>query len=133
MLQYIYVCIIFIPGEGDVWFSLRGTTYQNNSCVTLEDIGEGDGALLCRTNKTDCCTRQLNGTATALGNWFFPNGTRVPSSGNQWNFHRTRGQMVVYLKRRRGGVEGIYHCEIPDSMSVNQTIYIGVYTTSSGE
>ena len=43
------------PGTGDVWFSLNGTTYQNNSCVTLEDIGEGDDALLCVTNLTACC------------------------------------------------------------------------------
>ena len=38
---------------------------------------------------------------------------------------------MVALNRRRGGVEGIYCCEIPDSMNVTQTIYIGVYTTST--
>ena len=69
----------------------------------------------------------------ALGNWFFPNGTRVPSLGVGWDFYRTRGQMVVRMKRRRGGVEGIYRCEIPDAMNVNQTIYIGVYSASTGE
>ena len=31
---------------------------------------------------------------------------------------------MVHLYRRRGGVEGIYSCEIPDSMNVIQTIYI---------
>ena len=120
-------------GAGDVWFSLNGTTYQNNSLVTLEDIGEGDDALLCMTNLTACCSASYTGNWFAFGNWFFPNGTRVSSSGNQWNFHRTRGQMVVGLNRRRGGVEGIYHCEILHSMTVNQTIYIGVYTASTGE
>ena len=115
------------PGTGDVWFSLNGTTYQNNSCVTLEDIGEGDDALLCMTNLTACCK-----SGSALGNWVFPNGTRVLSSA-QWNFYRTRGQMSVRLNRKRGGEEGIYRCEIPDSRSVNQTLYIGVYTASTGE
>ena len=44
------------PGAGDVWFSLNGTTYQNNSCVALEDIGEGNNnSLLCVTNQTACC------------------------------------------------------------------------------
>ena len=114
-------------GAGDVWFSLRGTTYQNNSCVALEDIGEGDDALLCVTNLTACCGHGLN------ANWFFPNGTRVPNSAKQWNFYRSRGQMVVGLYRIRGGENGIYRCEIPDSMNVPQTIYIGVYTTSTGE
>ena len=100
--------------------------------MTLEDIGEGDDALLCVTNLTACCRNPYTNGA-AVGNWFFPNGTRVPSSGVQWDFHRTRGQMVVPLHRRRGGVIGIYRCEIPDSMNVIHSIYIGVYTANTGE
>ena len=117
---------------------LRGIPYKNNSNVILEDIGEGDDALLCITNYTACCSSHYTGeNESFLGNWFFPNGTKVPSetaaSGDQWDFHRTRGQMVVRLHRRRGGVEGIYRCEIPDAMNVYQTIYIGVYSASTGE
>ena len=41
--------------------------------------------------------------------------------------------MVVHLNRREGGVEGIYHCEIPDTLGLIQTIYIGVYSLSTGE
>ena len=129
--------ISFFPGADDIWFSLRGTTYQNNSNVTLENIGEGDGdALLCMTNQTACCQHHMNGMRHDMGNWFFPDGTRVHnenSSGEEWDFYRTRGQMVVRLHRRRGGVEGIYHCEIPDTMNVIQTLYIGVYSASTGE
>ena len=112
---------------------LRGTPYQNNSVVILENIGEGDDALLCITNQTACCRSPYTGEMGTSGNWFFPNGTKVPSSDWGWNFHRTRGQMVISLHRRRGGVEGIYRCEIPDAMNVNQTIYIGVYSASTGE
>ena len=121
----------FPPGAGDVWFSLNGTTYQNNSLVTLKDIGEWDDTLLCVTNLTACCRR--SDSSTPLGNWFFPNRTRVPASSSWSDFFRSRDQMVVRLIRRRGGVEGIYRCEIPDSTNVLQSIYIGVYTTSSGE
>ena len=128
-------CLYFanFSGAGDVWFSLNGTTYQNNSCVTLEDIGEGGDALLCMTNFTGCCSASYTGNKSSFGNWYFPNGTKVPSRGSQWDFDRTRGKMVVGLNRRRGGVEGIYSCEIPDSMNVTQSIYIGVYTANSGE
>ena len=129
--QHYYICSSSFPGAGDVWFSLRGTTYQNNSIVTLEDIGEGDDALLCKTNQTACCRPSVNGSA--VGNWFFQNGTRVPGSGKQWDFYRPRGHMVVRLNRRRGGVEGIYCCEILDALSYIQTIYIGVYSTNAGE
>ena len=109
---------------------LRGIPYKNNSNVTLEDIGEGLDALLCITNYTACCSSHTGGT---MGDWFFPNGTRVPSSGNQWDFYRDRGQMVVRLHHRRGGEEGIYRCEIPDAMNTKQTIYIGVYSANTGE
>ena len=127
-------CSIFFF-QGDVRFSFRGDTYQNNSFVFLEDIGEGDNdALLCITNQTACC--RPGGMGTGLGNWFFPNGTRVSNeginstSGLNWDFYSTRGEMVVLIHRRRGGVEGIYRCEIPDAMNVTQTIYIAVYTRS---
>ena len=82
------------------------------------------------TNQTACC-RSSDGSV--LGNWFFPNGTRVPSADKQWDFHRSRGQMVVRLYRRRGGAEGIYRCMIPDTFGLFQTLYIGVYSASTGE
>ena len=93
--------------------------------MTLEDIGEGNDALLCRTNLTSCCQSPNE------GNWVFPNGTRVTMTIGDFYIHR--GEMVIHLNRRRGGVDGIYRCEITDSMKATQTIYIGVYTTSSGE
>ena len=129
-----FLHIAFFPGAGDVWFSLNGITYRNNSNVILENIGEGDDALLCITNQTACCVPPYtSGNGSVFGNWFFPNGTRVPSGGAQWDFYRTRSQMVVALHRRRGGVEGIYRCEIPVARNVTQTIYIGVYSISTGE
>ena len=96
--------------------------------MILEEIGESHDALLCVTNLTTCC--QYPHTK---GNWFFPNGTRVPSLGMNWDIYRTRRHMLVYLHRTRGGVEGVYRCEIPDSTNIMQTIYIEVYTPKSRE
>ena len=138
---------LFLSG---VRFTLRGRTYQNNSLVTLEDIGEGDAAaLLCVTDLTACCrSGDTPAGMGALGDWFFPNGTAVPNTivgfgggGTSgvpiiWEFYRNRGSGVVRMNRRGGGVDGIYHCEIPVSVApsvVNQNIYIGVYTASAGE
>ena len=80
-------------GEG-IWFSFRGVAYQNNSLVTLQDIGEWGDALFCVTDSTACCRSGVN--MPAIGNWYFPNGTRMPSSGFQWDIHRTRGQSVYF-------------------------------------
>ena len=103
--------------------------------MTLQDIGQGDGALLCITNLTACCRRPYSDPIgkQAVGIWYFPNGTSVVSSGNQWDFHRTRGQMVLRMQRRRGGEDGIYHCVIPVTGSIYHTVYIGVYTASTGK
>ena len=124
--------VSLLPCEG-VRFSLNGTTYQNNSLVTLEDISEGDNALRCVTDQTACCRPPYTDSIgqLALGNWWFPNGTRLPTSGIRWDIHRTRGQSAILLHRRRGGEDGIYRCEIPDAMNVYQTIYIGVYSRTS--
>ena len=134
VFHYTLCCLANFPGAGDVWFSLRGTTYQNNSCVALEDIGDRNDSLHCMTNFTACCGSLHTGlNGRVLANWFFPNGTRVPGFGKGSDFYRDRSEMVVRLHRRRSGVEGIYHCVIPDSMNVIQTIYIGVYAACNGE
>ena len=102
--------------------------------MTLEDIGDSDDALLCITNQTACCKNPYTGEKkNALGNWFFPNGSRVPSDGMNRDISRGRGQMVVHMRRRRGGVKGIYRCEIPDTFGFIQTLYIGVYSANNGE
>ena len=68
-----------------------------------------------------------------IGNWFFPNETRVPSRTVTGLMYRDRDLSVVYLNRRRGGTEGLYHCEIPDTLNITQSIYIGVYNEGNGK
>ena len=119
---------VFFPGGRNLSFLLGDTTYHNNSLVNLEDTGEGDKALLCKTDLNFCCNRP-----NSLGSWFYPNGTRVPSRNFNWDFYRGRGSMMVRMNRREGGVDGIYCCKIPDARNVFQTIYIGVYNTRTGE
>ena len=106
--------------------------------MTLEDIGEGDDALLCTTANTACCSRAESPGAAILGQWFYPNGSAVADSivnieGDEWEFYRTRGPSIVRLNRRRGGETGIYGCLVPDTLNTDQPLYIGLYTASTGE
>ena len=103
--------------------------------MTAEDIGEGDAALRCMTDNTSCCRRPYTESLEqrVLGNSWFPNGTRVPSNNVHWDMHRTRGHMVVLLHRRRGRVDGVYRCVVPDKDGNDQSTYIGVYTAGMGE
>ena len=76
-------------------------------------------------------------SSPGISNWFFPNGTRVPSEIVEWDFYHggytSSYWSEIYMNRRRGGVNGIYCCDLPDAMNVTQTIYIGVYTADTGE
>ena len=87
--------------------------------MTLEDIGEGYGLY---------CEEACYGSSV-ITNWFYPNGTRVPSKIVGWDFYHSG----YYMYRRRGGVNGIYRWEILGAMNATQTIYIGVYTAEAGE
>ena len=124
--------VLSFSGAGEIGFTFKGAVLNNNSLVTTEDIGEGDDSLRCMTDNTSCCRLPYTSSLgrRALGNWFFPNETRVQSSPRQSDFHRTRGHMVVLLHRRRGGEDGVYRCIVPDKDGNDQSTYIGVYTAS---
>ena len=114
---------------------LNGVSIPNHGFVLLDNIGESRESLLCLTDLPACCRTPHSNTT--LGNWFYPNETAVPnmvvnSQGLQWEFYRTRGQMMVLMHRRRGGVTGIYRCDIPDQTEDPHRLYVGVYTDNTG-
>ena len=57
----------------DVYFELKGERYYNNSVVNILAIGEGSSALLCKTNKQDCCGTLPN----RFGEFYYPHGAYV--------------------------------------------------------
>ena len=105
-------------------FQLKGQAYLNNSIVAINDIGEGDNALMCVTDNSACC----DGDATGQGQFYYPDNSRVRfiDSGDLW--YRNRGPQVVRLNRRNDAVSpnGIYRCEIPDSTGTNRNISITI-------
>ena len=103
-------------------FELKDVTYANNSVISIHEIGEEDNALLCKTNKEECCKTPPN----RFGEFFFPNGTQVPISRLQHGFYRNRGDMEVRLNRREGVSSplGMYSCEVPDSGDVTQKLFV---------
>ena len=101
---------------------------MNNSIIAINDIGEGNySALLCMTDKPDCC-KPPNGTK-AQGEFYYPGNTRTTVSFSRTNpLYRNRGTRVVRLNRRNDVLSptGIYTCEIPDSTGTNRSIYINI-------
>ena len=96
--------------------------YTNNSAVPLSEVGEGQNALLCKTNKENCCGTPPN----RIGEFYYPSDIKVPIANEQEGFYRNRGERVVRLNRRDGTTSpmGKYRCEIPDTSGSVQNLYI---------
>ena len=108
--------------------------YTNNSVVNITDIGTDSAALLCTTTFIPCCS-----SANPVTQWYFPNGTQVQSFGTSppsMTFSRTRSRSpgTVRLHRISGATTtGVFHCDILDASGDLQSIYVGIYTTTTGD
>lgn len=107
-----------------IHFELNGNKYVNNSIVSITEVGEGENALLCKTNKRDCCMI----TGKRYGEFYYPNGVKVPINKHRHGFYRNRGNQVVRLNRRINedikSPTGVYCCVVPDACDVKQKICI---------
>ena len=87
---------LIATSAGRVGFYLNGVAYPNGSTVLRTDIGEGDTALLCTTNKITCCSN-IHPEMRA-GEFYFPNGTAVPIMFPAFSgYYRNRGSQLIRL------------------------------------
>jgi len=118
-----------------IGLTLNNVQYTNNSVVTITDIGTGGAALRCTTTFIDCC---FSGPPPGT-HWYFPNGSRVEKT-NTLLYYRSRTDAkksppgTVFLHRNpEGATTGIFRCEILDASGAFQSIYVGIYTATTGE
>jgi hypothetical protein len=117
--------LYIISAVSGVYFVLKRHAYANNSNLSLASIGEDEDALVCKTDKEDCCGTPPN----RVGEFYYPGGVQVPVQKLGQAFYRTRGQQEIYLNRRAGFnyPSGVFCCEIPNSAGVMQSICITLY------
>ena len=97
----------------------KGNVLPNNSFIRRGLIREGNDALKCVTDDTNCCTDP------DVGNWTNEIGGAVhQGASGATTIYVTRGDRVVSLNRIKGGSAGMWRCDIPDSSGVMQSIYI---------
>ena len=118
-----------------IGLTLNGVQYTSNSVVTITDIGTDSAALLCTTTYLPCC---FSGPPPGT-HWYFPNGSQVERFSTL-PYYRSRidAQLsppgAVLLHRNPGATTtGVFHCEIRDATGIFQSIYVGIYTTTTGE
>ena len=105
-----------------VYFEINGKVYLNNSAIPLVEVGEGESALYCKTDKELCCGTPPN----VFREFYYPNGVQVPVARQQQGFYRNRGEQIIRLNRREGitSPTGRYQCEIPNADDMMVKLYI---------
>ena len=116
--------VIFTLYTTGVYLSFKGVAYANNSVIQITKIGAitlNDG-LQCITDKMPCCETPPN----RLGEWYFPDGSRVPVQGSATSFYRNRGDSgTVGLNRINNNIvmpTGRFCCKVPDATIALQTV-----------
>ena len=130
-----FVCWLCTTG---IWLTLNNVQYTNNSVVTITDIGTGSAALICTTTYIPCC---YSGPPPGT-HWYFPNGSQI-SNTNTLPYYRTRidgnpqftsepGTVLLH-RNPEATTTGVFCCEIWDASGAFQSIYVGIYTNTTGE
>ena len=115
-----------------------GQTLDNHSYVNLSLVGDdasGSDSVQCITDLSTCCTKT---DGSHRGDWYFPDGTRLPFSGD---ITQNRGAQRVNLRRRNYATSpsGVYRCSISTNAvhghrynSERESVFVGLYGNNRG-
>ena len=117
------------------YVSFMGQTLVNHSYVdfsTVESASDNSDNVVCHSDMWTCCS---SSQGAHRGDWYFPNGTRLPFAGSSVPIGEARGAQIVTIRRTTAtGPTGIYRCDIPTiavhhdtDISVRDTVYVGLY------
>ena len=133
--------LVEVHSQSFPYVSFMSQTLANNSYVDISQVGrryfDGEG-VQCITDLTTCCSG-VDGFHR--GDWYFPNGTRLPFNAPNVDIFEARETQRVDLRRNSGtnSPTGIYRCDITTldvhddtANSPRDTVYVGLYTASGG-
>ena len=135
LLLCLLSALVEVHSQTAPYITFMGNNIPNHSYVDLNTVGVtiGTNTVQCHTDLTSCCSGVQG---PDRGDWYFPDGNRLPFAGFG-DVYESRSDRLVGL-RYRGSVttSGIYRCDI-ETIAVNdnngnETLYVGLYT-SGGE
>ena len=123
------------------YVSFMGQTLADHFYVDISQVGNdvtgGTDTVQCHTDLGTCCHRDQG---SHRGDWYFPNGTRLPfpSNNNPPPIFENRQAQRVDIRRNSGtGPTGIYRCDIETTAvhdnDMRETVYVGLYTSDGGK
>ena len=134
LLLCLLSALVEVHSQTAPYLTFMGNNIPNNSYVDFNTVGDtiDTNTVQCHTDLSTCCS---GAQGPDRGDWYYPNGNRLPflDSGD---VYEVRGAQLVGLRYTgSGGTSGIYRCDI-ETIVVNndgrETVYVGIYT-SGGE
>ena len=127
--------LVEVHSQTAPYVSFMGETLPNHSYVDLSLVGSysSGNEVECHTDLSTCCS---GGAGPDRGDWYFPNGDRLPFPYSRHPLVERRLDQRVELSR--GAVSGsipsgIYHCGIETRAvhsvdnTARETVYVGLY------
>ena len=136
------LCSLLELGHSQIvpYVSFMGDILANNSYVDTTLVGSSENdSVQCHTDLVTCCNSSLG---AHRGDWYFPNGTRLPFAAYGDDIYEVREAERVDIRRATtaSSPAGIYRCDIPTNAvydptdtSVRESIYVGLYPSGAGK
>ena len=134
LLLTVLSVLVEVHSQTAPYLTFLGNNIPNHGYVDLNTVGNDDtNGVQCHTDLPSCCS---SSQGVHRGDWYFPNGNRLPFPGSGNMYQNRIAQLVVVRYTGSGGTSGIYRCDIEtDAVNNNdghETLYVGLYT-SGGE
>ena len=132
----LLLSLVEVHSQTAPYVSFMNETLPNHSYVDLTLVGnpelnDGNHSVQCHTDLITCCS---GSQGIHRGDWYFPDGTRLPFPGGG-DITLARLAQRVDIRRNNNAMSpsGIYLCDIPTDAvpgnSVRETVYVGLYAT----
>ena len=139
VLLFLLWSLVEVHSQTAPYLFFMGEALPNHSYVDLSLVGDADDgsdSVQCHTDLTTCCGSDQG---SDRGDWYFPNGVRLPFNAPNV-VYELRTAQVVDLRRNDNAdtPSGIYCCDIEtnavhsdDRMdtTTRETVYTGLYAT----
>ena len=135
--------VLEVHSQTAPYVSFMGENLPNHAYVNLTLVGTNNSypgnTVRCITDLSTCCSPNQG---IHRGDWYFPDGERLPLASSGFDIFMRRVAQQVSLRRRNNsmGPFGIYRCDIPtvavrddNNLSVRETVYVGLYDEYEGD
>ena len=136
VLLYLLLALVEVHSQTAPYLTFMGNNIPNHGYVDLNTVGDGNtNDVQCHTDLLTCCS---NNQGPDRGDWYFPNGNRLPFPGSGNIVYQGRYDQVLAMRYTgSGGTSGIYRCDI-ETAAVNdndghESVYVGLYTSGGEE